>query len=383
MEDRPKIQELKAERQNMPSASGYSRLLNCPGSWALEQKCEKDEGSPEATSGTRIHAWLAGETVEPELTMQEMDTALMCRSLEESAIGEWSRRSPMYSILREERLYLRKGLSVYFSGQPDVVCIEGSRALLLDYKTSYGKQQDSSENDQLRALAVLLRYEYPQLTEITAGIVQPGAGMKVQLTVFTKEHLDAATDELAGALQSYKQPDAPLVLGEHCKWCRAKAICPKQTGQFTKLSNMTIGTGLDRQEMLTNDVLFQLLKQKGNVVKFIGELESEAKRRLEAGQTIEGDGEQYALVESDGKRKVTDNAGLAEKLMLECGITSKELLEQCATIKVSELDTLMRVRTGKKVKEIKAWQEENLADCIQKTTSGKVLERVKIREKIS
>jgi len=369
------------ERLNLPSASGYGRLLNCPGSGAMEAKCEKDEDTPESASGTRIHAHCAGLPVEPPLTLTENDTAEMCRSLEEQAKEQWKQRlSGIHYIqeAREDRLYLRDGLKIAFSGQPDLVLMSQNKALVLDYKTGFGDQQDSCENDQLRALAVLLKHEYPDLEEITAGIIQPGAGMRVELVTFNAEHLEAATAEVFGALESAKRPVAPLILGDHCKWCRAKAICPKQQHQFKKLSNMTITTNMERQELLPNETLFQLLKQKGNVLKFIGELEAEAKRRLEAGQEISGEGEQYALVDGAARRKVADNAGLANALLESHGITSRELLETCSTIKVGELDTLMRMKSGKKAKEVKLWQDVKLAEFIKKESSGKTLERVKM-----
>ena len=48
------------ERHNLPSASGYSRLLNCPGSWRMEQPFPSTS-TEDSRTGDRIHAWLAGE----------------------------------------------------------------------------------------------------------------------------------------------------------------------------------------------------------------------------------------------------------------------------------------------------------------------------------
>jgi hypothetical protein len=348
----------------------------------MEAKCEKDDDTPEAASGTRIHAHLAGEAVAPPLTLAEQDAAEMCKRLEVESRGKWSFRFPLgesiVSEYREERYYLRDGLKIVFSGQPDVVYISDHRALILDYKTGFGEQQDSCENDQLRSLAVLLKAEHPELTEITAGIIQPGAGMRVELVTFNAEHLEAATEEVFGALESAKRPDAPLVMGDHCKWCRAKAICPKQQAHFKKLELMTMGRGEERKELLSNDTLFKLLKAKGNVMKFIAELDAEAKRRIESGDVISGDGEQYTLVDTDPRRKVTDNAELANILLENFGVTSREILETCSTVKVGELDTLIRTKTGKTAKQVKDWQAVALAECVKKESSGKTLERVKL-----
>ena len=56
-------------------------------------------------------------------------------------------------------------------------------ALDSDYKTLHGDHQPSSENDQLRALAVLVSQEFGAQT-VTVGIVQPWKGMRVQLATF-------------------------------------------------------------------------------------------------------------------------------------------------------------------------------------------------------
>ena len=62
------------ERNSKPSASSMERYALCPGSWAAEQGIP-DQTSEDATTGNRIHAWLAGETVEPPLTADELKAA--------------------------------------------------------------------------------------------------------------------------------------------------------------------------------------------------------------------------------------------------------------------------------------------------------------------
>lgn len=364
------------ERMNLPSASGYSRLLHCPGSWRLEQQSPVAEETPEMASGTKIHAWLAGELPDEALTLQEMGTATMCRELEHRAIDAWKQICGIagdVTTIREERMYLHEGFAPIFSGKPDLVLISRERreALILDYKTGFGEQQDSCENDQLRALSVLLRHETPDIVAVTVGIIQPGAGMHVQLSTFEASHIDDAESELRAALKRAMEPDAPTVLGNHCKFCAAKAICDKQQRNLERVERLHIGTYVDRQELLSNDRLAELLDACGQAERMIGNIRAEAKRRLEAGESVPG----WRLVDGAARRTVTDAKTLAETLLIHLGITHQEIVERCASIKVSDLDVLIRQKTGMKVKDVKAWQAEYLQGTLEIKQSDKKLER--------
>ncbi len=366
---------MDTERLDKPSASGAPRLYNCPGSFALEQKCPPDEDTEESSRGTKIHDYLAGAIPLEDLSLDEQDTAGMCQRLEEEALQAWS-VMPQQCI-REDRLYLRDRLRIIFSGKPDVVYFDGVRALALDYKTGFGDQDDSADNEQLRALAVLVKNERLHLKEITVAILQPVAGMKVQLATFNEEALAAAEEELRMALDAAKQPDAPLHLGDHCKWCRAKAICPKQQGQLTTLSQMDIRKYDERAEMLDNDRLAELYGMKGNVMKLLGDLEAELKRRVERGDIITTkDGEQYALVDGAAKRKVKDNAKLQYELSAEPFFISAAEILACSTVRVGDLDALMRTKSKMTAVKVKEWQAENLPNIITKEPGGKTLEKV-------
>jgi len=66
------------ERKGLPSASNWRRYELCHGSYQLEQEAcrlgqEAHKASAEARSGERIHAFLAGESV--ELSQEEMTNA--------------------------------------------------------------------------------------------------------------------------------------------------------------------------------------------------------------------------------------------------------------------------------------------------------------------
>lgn len=98
------------ERQGQPSASSFGRYQMCPGSFGLELEAKRlgqqaHVSSKDSERGTRIHAWLAGESV--ELNEEEAITA---QNLKDRAAEQISRifGDNQYNELREKRIWLRE-----------------------------------------------------------------------------------------------------------------------------------------------------------------------------------------------------------------------------------------------------------------------------------
>lgn len=208
------------ERNGLPSASGLERIALCPGSWRLESQCPRDEGGEDAASGTRIHAWLAGEQV--ELSEDEASIAEKCREQASSLIAAGSTKSI------EQRLwYADKSGSRLYSGQADIIARIGDSALIVDYKTGRGAVAASPENIQLRALAVLVKHNFPDVQHVAVAIIQPLARKEPVVCEYGPEELKEAEKQILAILEAAKNEDAELVPSEAaCKYCRAKTICP-------------------------------------------------------------------------------------------------------------------------------------------------------------
>jgi hypothetical protein len=69
-------------------------------------------------------------------------------------------------------------------------------------------------------------------SEVETIVVQPraqGNSEKVKPVSFEPmDLLGSFVGELAGAMESALDPNAPLRIGSHCKWCDAKDVCPAQ-----------------------------------------------------------------------------------------------------------------------------------------------------------
>ena len=125
------------ERQGFPSASSAERYALCPGSLFLEKECPPEPETPDASSGNRIHAALAGETV--FLSPDELQVFEACKRQEEalvSGINSWR------CIGREKRLWFNgNGNGAQdWSGKPDAVygAVGENVGLVIDYKTGRG-----------------------------------------------------------------------------------------------------------------------------------------------------------------------------------------------------------------------------------------------------
>lgn len=105
------------------------------------------------------------------------------------------------------------------------------RVTIADYKHGQGVPVDVKENEQLLsyALGVLKRFHNRGVDEVELVIVQPRAPHRdgpVRRWTTDVVGLYEHAMTLQDAELLTREPNAPLVAGSHCKFCRAAAICP-------------------------------------------------------------------------------------------------------------------------------------------------------------
>jgi hypothetical protein len=109
------------------------------------------------------------------------------------------------------------------------------RLCVYDYKHGAGVPVEVTDNEQLKyyVLGALLTIDEP-VNKLEMGIVQPrcahpdGPVRRQRVTIL--DMLDFASDLLDAAKRT-EDPNAPLVAGSHCRWCRAQPICPEMKRQ--------------------------------------------------------------------------------------------------------------------------------------------------------
>jgi len=217
------------ERRGKISASGVERVALCPGSYAAE-KDKPRQTNALADAGTRIHAALEAGNVDNLDDEDEIKLAVRAAELRDELLARFTESAPTFDGMevehqKETRL---RGLGGRISGQFDGMAIDGERAILYDYKAGYLEAIDATHNLQLRCLAVLVAEQWPQVTEISAAIIQPRIRPELSVVVYSAADLATARTELEAILERAYTPGARRQPGPiQCKYCKAKADCPE------------------------------------------------------------------------------------------------------------------------------------------------------------
>ena len=329
-------------RFRRPSASSWRRRELCAGSYRLELEAEQSgqaahERSVEAGRGTRIHAWLAGETV--DLDESELATA---QFLKERAFEQVERIFGGFSpnVMREKRLWLEVDGKPALSGRFDVVYYTDKQALVQDYKTGFGEPDPAQQNAQLRVLAVLLAFHQSTIEEVIVQIISGPYG--VTEARFTIAQLATIYEEIIATLRAINSKDAPLNPSpEACRFCKATMICPALRAELKPVEQLDVYAlpdGAQAGDLLGRIELFQDL---------IDEIRAYYTGRLaEPAYSIPG----WALVPGAGVREVTDWGAALEKLKDHL---SPEALNGAAAYRLGDLERSLAKEKGIKQKEAK------------------------------
>jgi len=330
------------ERKGKPSASGMSRLTDCAGSWNLESTLPEQEANQYMQLGTDVHAVLAGTKEFDELTEEGQEIATRCLSDFSTLIAQLDLGERTAEVL-EQRFWYNDA----YSGAIDRIDFFGDVAVVTDYKTGRTAQGKASENQQLKAYAVLVKHHYPELKTIYVAIIQPLAG-GTTIAEYNEKELEEATWEIIRIVSASLDPDALRTpSASACKWCRAKSICPDAYGQATAAkTHLQVVSGV-AIATLSNEELASIDSKADIVEDFIDEIRKEIKSRLMAGQQIAG----RKLGKGRTTRSVSsDSAAVVSALS---GILSPTDVMACAKLSVTSLEKAVGRAKGVKGKEAK------------------------------
>jgi hypothetical protein len=113
---------------------------------------------------------------------------------------------------------------------------EGYTLHVVDYKHGAGVLVDPYQNRQLLTYAGLvmldkgLNVDWESITAVELIIVQPRAnttGNTISVWATDMAEVNGNMGEVFNAIEDSKMDDAPMASGDHCRWCRAKPICPQ------------------------------------------------------------------------------------------------------------------------------------------------------------
>jgi hypothetical protein len=310
---------------NIVGGSTAKRVINCPGSVALVNKMPSQPSSEHADRGTLLHDAIAailedqsveviGRTYEGQVLTQDLyDEKIMV------ALALLDEVDPDKEMLYE--VETRVGFGDFLPnvfGSTDLVGRIGSRAIVLDWKFGDGVVVDAVENPQLMFYAAAsmrtpeAAWAFDGATEIECVIIQPPM---IKRWVTTKERIKQFEQELVQAVKAAQQPDAKLAVGDHCRWCTGKPICPKMTGAVDRALQVQL-------KEIDVDMLGRYLKNADLLEDWIKDLRGLALRLLEKDLPVPG----YKLVQKQARRKWTDESK-AKQALLDMGLKESVVVE--------------------------------------------------------
>ena len=190
-------------------------------------------------------------------------------------------------------------------------CIIYSRLLkklwVIDYKHGAGVAVEAKGNVQGRyyALGALLSMEDDKpVGEVEIVIVQPRAmhpDGPIRSDVVSAAELIEFAEDLLQAARATLDPDAPIVPGDHCKFCTAAGVCPGLRQQALTVAQAEFGPPDPRT--LTPEMVADLLQKADIVEEWVKSLRAHAYSTLEKGGQVPG----FKLVAKRATRKWADD----------------------------------------------------------------------------
>ena len=354
------------ERKQMPSASSFERLYNCPGSYRAERTAPvTDQVSQEAEDGTAIHDAIANQSVE-DLRDDLRPIAYECIQIRDEIVRDFGGdpQAGQYFVEVEQRIWWRLGM---FSGQCDHVVIDGPRALIIDYKTGHAGAPPAERNLQLAGYALLMAYHYG-VDEVHVAIVQPRAFPRKSVSVYRWPELQAAEQAITAMLHDAMTEGAPLKAGYWCQYCRAKTTCMEAHGTLQKLESIAT-TG--KLPALTAGELSGLLDRSKAAKAIIKAIEEEAKARMIDGDEVPG----YRLKKGSTRKSITDPNAVFGRAMSLYAVDQDEFMK-AVNITTSGLKSALK-SAGLKGKELENAFEDITLGLTEETTTQPSIERIK------
>jgi len=327
------------DHSKIVGGSTAKRVMNCPGSVALVQKMPPQPSNKYADEGTLLHNVIAEIVMSDEspesflgttyndqvLTLDLIDSKLVPALAALDVIDP----NKEMEIEAETRVGFGDLLPDVF-GSTDLIGRIGKRAVVLDWKFGDGVAVDAEENPQLMFYAAAAmrteeaKWAFEDVEEIEMVIVQPP---QVKRWVTTPARIAQFEKDLVRAVKLAQQPNAELKVGDHCRWCAAKPICPQMTGAVDRALKTQV-------EAIDVQTLGAYLANADILEDWIKDLRALAHQILDSGAPVPG----YKLVAKRGTRQWTEEKDVVHWLdgkgLEPTEIYSKELLSPAQMEKV-------------------------------------------------
>jgi len=350
-------------------ASNSKRRMACPGSLKAEERFP-DESSPFAELGTAAHelgehclenniedvALCIGGSFNDHIVDDNMATAV--QTYVNFVRATEAEEAP--ALLRLEQRFSLEDLDppmpMFGTSDCTIYGKETGNLWIIDYKHGQGVAVDVEDNAQLKyyALGAVLKIgNKAPINQVHTAIVQPRASHRdgsIRTYSYTKDEiLDFGTD-LIDAAHAALAPDAPLIAGDHCKFCKAAGVCSALRGNALAVAQDEFGV-IKSVDDLTPEEIGAYMDKLPLVEEWIKSLRRHAHTMLEAGTSVPG----FKLVEKRPTRRWKSqeelldwaaSENLEDEEIFEKKIKSPAQIEKVVGKKNVPSDLIMSVSTG-------------------------------------
>lgn len=186
-------------------------------------------------------------------------------------------------------------------GTADLIIISGDTLYVNDYKYGKGVPVSAVFNPQMRlyALGAYAAYSilYP-IQHVRIAIIQPRLNSVSEEEITIEELLAWGESVKPIALKAYKG-EGEYVSGDHCRFCRAKALCRVRADFHTGLEEEF---KMMKPPLISNEEIGQILLKTRNLVNWVKDLEEFALNECLQGNEIPG----WKAVEGRSTRQFTN-----------------------------------------------------------------------------
>jgi len=352
-------------------ASQMSRWDACPGSVALSRGLanQSSEYAAEGTAAHEVAAFCLKKGADPYnqignvLQVEGFDIEVTEEMVEAitvylKVIDKDAAESPNVDRLVEHRFHLTK-IHEGLYGTADCVQIYKKRGLLrvYDYKHGAGVPVEVKNSKQLKyyGLGALINTGMPA-TDVELIIVQPRCfhadGPVRRQMIPAIELLEFAAD-LLDAVKRTEAKNAPLAAGDHCRWCRAAAICPELRKQAQERAKMDFRPEVSYDPKMLAETLEWLPALEGWIKSVRAFSYAEAQRGVAVLR--------HKLVDKQARRQWKYDEHTTEIELAKLELTESDIFKPRTLSSPAEIDKVLKKR------------KKEIEPLVKKVSSGTVL----------
>lgn len=309
------------------SASGASRWMACTPSAVLEQQFE-NKSSVFAEEGTLAHELgeltlklNLGEITKrtfnskfkkiqenklysadmPDYVQTYVDTCL-------ERVSEAKATTPDALFKIEQRLDFSEWVPDGF-GTGDFVIIADGTMEVCDLKYGKGVPVSANNNKQmmLYALGAIAEFNFLyDIQKVRMTIIQPRLDNLSTFEVTTEDLLKWAEDYVRSRAELAIKGKGEFCAGDHCKFCRAKAVCRARAEKNMELAKYDF----EEPALLDNNDVAYILSKIDELVNWAGDVKEFALEQALNGEEYDG----FKVVEGRSNRKYADTEAIVEIL---------------------------------------------------------------------